>query len=228
LTSGDDGGSSNSECNNVHSDALDWISAAISAICAESWAVSLASGAVLPADGAVTRVTVVARWVAEETAHIEAGLANEGKTSTAAVWILSARNANVGLTSGTVRWANAASNVVEVSLALGVPDGTPFLAATDIFVVVVARALAPDRVANSATVGLRLEAESAIITETVSAILPANGTDSVEASSAGRVAESSVFLLTLSAISDDLADATAIGVLPAVGAIDLSQGVAQK
>jgi hypothetical protein len=117
---------------------------------------------------------------------------------------------------------------VKVSSAFGIPDEAPLLAATDILIVIVARALTPKGISNTATVRLRLEAESAIITEARGAILPADGADTIKILPALRIAESSVLLLALSAIGDNLADSTAIGILPAVGSIYLSESVTQK
>ena len=96
FTSGG-GGSDDGEGNNVHSNVLNLVSAGICGVCTEGTAVSLASRARLPADGAVTVVTSCARRVAKETAHLEARLANERSTSTSAIRSLSAGNANISL-----------------------------------------------------------------------------------------------------------------------------------
>jgi hypothetical protein len=105
---------------------------------------------------------------------------------------------------------------VEVSLASGVPNGTPLLAA-EVSVFTVALVLVPDSIANSAAIWLRLEAESAVISKARGAWLPADGTDTVVSLSTVGITKSAIFFLTLSAGGNDLSDSSAICVLPAVG-----------
>ncbi len=104
---------------------------------------------------------------------------------------------------------------MEVCSALRVPDSTPLLA-TKIRIFTFALVFIPNSVANSTAIGIRLVAESAIITEAIGAVLPAYGAYTVESSPAVRVAKSSILFLTLSARGNDLTDTTAIGILPTV------------
>ena len=69
ITSSNSGGSNDCETNNVDSDALDLVSASISSVCTKGAAISLASWAVLPADGTVARISSSARRIAEGTTH---------------------------------------------------------------------------------------------------------------------------------------------------------------
>jgi hypothetical protein len=219
ITAADNCSCSNSESNNVHGNILDLVSACISSVCAKSAAVILASGAVLPADGAVSGVARLARRVAESTTHLEARLASERNTSTTAIGTLSTWNTNVSHSRWAVWWANATSNIVEVSSASGIPDGSPLLT-TKLWVVSVTSSLIPDGIANTTAISWWLVAESTVITELAGAVLPADGADTVEARSAKRIAESSIFLLTISAGCDNLPDSSAISILPARGGRD--------
>jgi hypothetical protein len=104
---------------------------------------------------------------------------------------------------------------MEVGLALGVVESAPLLAA-GLRVVAVAVVFVPEGISNTSAIGLGLVAESAIITETRGAWLPAHGADTIVSLSALGIAEGTILLLALSAGSDDFADTAAVGVFPAV------------
>ena len=104
---------------------------------------------------------------------------------------------------------------MEVSLALRVVESAPLLAA-GLRVVAIAVVFVPEGISNTSAIGLWLVAESAIITETRGAWLPAHRADAIVSLSALRVAEGTILLLTLSAGSDNFTDTAAVGVLPAV------------
>ena len=112
---------------------------------------------------------------------------------------------------------------MEVGSALGVPDGSPLLAA-ELWVVAVALALIPDRISDTTAVRGGLIAEGTIITELAGAVLPADGADTIETGLAQRVAQSTILFLTSSARGDDLADASSVGILPARGASNVQGG----
>ena len=112
---------------------------------------------------------------------------------------------------------------MEVGSALGVPDGSPLLAA-ELRVVAVALALIPDRISDTSAVRGGLIAEGTIITELAGAVLPADGADTVEPGLAKRVAQSTILFLTSSARGDDLAGASSIGILPARRASNVQGG----
>ncbi len=103
---------------------------------------------------------------------------------------------------------------MEVCLALGVIDSSPFLA-PEIRVIALALVLVPYSVSDTSSIGLRLVAECAVISKFRRAILPAHRADSVKSSSAERIAKGSVFLLTFSASSDDLSHTSSVSILPA-------------
>ncbi len=106
---------------------------------------------------------------------------------------------------------------MEVGSALRVPDEAPLLAATNILVVVVARTFTPQGISNTAAVRLRLETEGAVVTETRSAVLPADRAYTIEAVSTQGVAKGTVLFLIRGTVCDDLTNTSAVGVLPAVG-----------
>ncbi len=54
LSTGGSSGSSNCQSDNIGSNALDAVSASIGSVCAESAAVALTCGALLPADGTIS------------------------------------------------------------------------------------------------------------------------------------------------------------------------------
>jgi hypothetical protein len=105
---------------------------------------------------------------------------------------------------------------VEVSFALGVPDSSPLFAA-EISVFSITLIFIPDSISDSTAIGLWLVAESAIITESRLAVLPADRANSVKTFSAPGIAKGSILLPFGRAVSYDLANTSAIGILPAVG-----------
>ena len=208
-------GSGNGQCNYICCNALDSISAAISVVCAESAAIVLSSWAVLPANWTVTTIAIVARRVAEETTHFKSWCADQGFTSSTAIRVLGAGNTNISLSWRAVRGTDAASNIVEVRSASWVVESTPFL--TSIFwVVSVAVVFVPEGISNTSTISLWLEAESAVVSEILGAVLPADWTDTVEAFSAERIAKSSILFLAFSTRCDDFTDTSSVGIFPAV------------
>jgi hypothetical protein len=104
---------------------------------------------------------------------------------------------------------------MEACLAFGVPDGPPLFAA-EVWVVSFALILIPDGIADTSSISGRLVAESAIISELIGAILPADGAHSVKALAANRIAESPILFLTFSASCNNLTYTSSVGILPAV------------
>lgn len=128
--------------------------------------------------------------------------------------MLCAGNANIGHTRRAIGRANAACDVVEIGLALGVVKGSPLLA-TELRIVTNAVIFVPKSIADTSSVSLRFVAESAIVSEPVGAVLPADWTDSVKSFSTERIAESTILFLAISAGSDDFSDSTTVSILPA-------------
>jgi hypothetical protein len=116
---------------------------------------------------------------------------------------------------------------VEICSAFRIPNSTPFFTA-EVRILAITLVFIPNCVTDTATISLRFIAESTVITETISAILPADGAHAIEAGSTLRIAKGSIFFLSLSAISYDFAYSTAIGILPAIGTINLDKSVSQK
>jgi hypothetical protein len=133
-------------------------------------------------------------------------VAGQRSASSAAVGVLGARDADIGHASGAVRGADAAANVVEAFMALGVPEGAPLLAVATLV-----------NLTGTTTVGIRLVAVGTVITEAtvVRAVLPADGTDTGEAILTVGVAEGAILLLVIRAGGERLASSAAIGLLPA-------------
>jgi hypothetical protein len=157
--------------------------------------------------------------VAETGVVLHAGLAIFGDRSdaTPVAWFC-ARNANVVHAGRTVRTANAAGDVVKMVAALGVDDGTVYLAgscamvrfaATPGIVQVETIAELP-RISGTPAVGVGLRAKGAVVAITFRTIAPAYGTNTVIARSTIVVTEPSVELPTGTAHLWWDADPTAI------------------
>ena len=93
---------------------------------------------------------------------------------------------------------------METIVALFVPEAQAFF-----------RVVETSNLANTAAVGTRLGAESAIVTEATWARRPADGTHAVEAILAERIAEGAVLLFVSGARGDGLANTTTVGLQPA-------------
>ena len=95
-------------------------------------------------------------------------VAGQGSASCAAVRVFRARDANISHALGTVWGADAAANIMEAVVALGVPQGAPFLAASALVYL-----------ASTAAISVRLVAVGTIVTEArvVRAVLPADWSD---------------------------------------------------
>jgi hypothetical protein len=115
---------------------------------------------------------------------------------------------------------------MEVCSAFRVPNGSP-LFATEIWIFTITFIFIPNCVSNSTSVGIRLIAESTIITELAGTVLPADGADTIEASLAKWVAKSSILLFTFSAGGDNFTNTSTVGILPARRASNV-QGYRQK
>ena len=192
------------ECN------FDFVSNVLAAdlVLAEAESAALLGGgrALTPADGANTVSAVLARRVAQGAALDLILVAGKGSASSAAVRVLGARDANIGHALGAVRRADAAANVVEALVALGVPERAPLLAVAALV-----------HLAGTATISIRLVAVGTVIAEAtvVRAVLPADGADSGEAILTVGVAKGAILLLIVSARGEGLSSSAAVGFLPA-------------
>ena len=147
-----------------------------------------------------------ASWVAKSSTLYLILVTGQGSASCTAVRIFGARDANISHALGAVWGADAAANIMEAVVALGVPKGAPFLAATALV-----------NLASTATIGVRLVAVGTIVTElrVVRAVLPADWANSTEATLAVGVAEGTILLLIICAGGERLTSGTSIGFLPA-------------
>ena len=95
---------------------------------------------------------------------------------------------------------------MEIIVAFGIPEGTPFLALSELM-----------HLASTSAVSIRLVAIGAIILEALigGAVLPADGSNTRVAILAIRVAKSTIFLFIVCAGGERLASCAAVGLLPA-------------
>ena len=93
---------------------------------------------------------------------------------------------------------------MEVITALGVPEGAPFLTV----ITLVSRSCA-------ATIRVRFVAEGAIVTELISAFLPADWAYAIITISAQRIAKCTILLFVVRARRDRFADSAAVSLDPA-------------
>lgn len=95
---------------------------------------------------------------------------------------------------------------MEIIVAFGIPEGTPFLALSELM-----------HLASTSAVSIRLVAIGAIILEALidGAVLPADGANTRVAILAIRVAKSTIFLFIVCAGGERLASCAAVGLLPA-------------
>ena len=108
---------------------------------------------------------------------------------------------------------------MEVSSALGIPYGAPFLT-SEVRVVPLALVLVPYGIADAAPIARGFVAESAVVAELAGAVLPADGAHPVDTLPAQGVAEGAILLVARVAGGDNLPDTSAIGVFPAGGTQD--------
>ena len=127
---------------------------------------------------------MLTRWVAQASVILLLCGAGERSTCGAPVGVLLARDADVGHTSWAVGRAGAASHVVEVLSALGVPESSPLFAVV---------ALVDG--ASTSAVRVRLVAVCAVVAELIWAALPADGTHAVVAIATLGVAQTCVLFL---------------------------------
>ena len=121
------------------------------------WAtLSGASGALTPANWADAVSAMLARRIAESSTLNLVIVADERDSSTTAVGALSARDANISHASWAVWGADAAANIMEAIVALGVPEVAPFLAGWSALV----------NLSSTSAIGIRLVAVCTIVTET--------------------------------------------------------------
>ena len=128
-----------------------------------------ASGAFTPANWTNSRCSVIARWIAESAALYLILVADQRSASSTAVGALGARDADISHAGRAVRGADAAANIMEVLVALGIVEVAPFFAAWS--------ALMDFTCASAISIGF--VAVGSIVTETrvVWAVLPADWTD---------------------------------------------------
>jgi hypothetical protein len=122
------------------------------------------------------------------------------------VGALSAGNADIGHTSRAVRGADAAADIMEVIVALGVPKDAKLLAAFALMYL-----------SSASTVGIGLVAVSTIVTEfaVMGAVLPADRADSLEAILAVVETKGAILLLIIRAGRERLSSCAAVSFLPA-------------
>ena len=114
----------------------------------------------------------------------------QGSARCTAVRVFGARDANISHALGAVWGADAAANIMEAVVALGVPEGAPLLTSSTLV-----------NLASTATIGVRLVAVCTIVTElsVVRAVLPADWANTTVAALAVRVAKSTILLLVIRA-----------------------------
>jgi hypothetical protein len=103
---------------------------------------------------------------------------------------------------------------VIVLFALGVPEGSPLLA-PEVRMLTAALFPLPDDISCTAAVWRGLKAESTIIAETFGAAMPAYGAVSNIAFMARSVTQSILFLQSLIAGRDELANSSSVGIFQA-------------
>lgn len=128
-----------------------------------------ASGTFTPADWTDSSCSVIAGWIAESAALYLILVADQRSASTTAVGALGARDADISHAGRAVRGADAAANIMEVLVALGIVEVTPFFTAWSALM----------DLACTSAIGIRFVAVGSIVTETrvVRAVLPADWTD---------------------------------------------------
>ena len=124
---------------------------------------------VLPADGALARRIVLAWRVAQGTALLHASRAHKRCAICATVGVLRAADSDICHTLRAIRGTDAAANIMEVFVALGVSHLAPLLTVAALV-----------NLASATSVCVGLVAIGAIITESsvVRAVLPADGANS--------------------------------------------------
>ena len=149
---------------------------------------------------------MLARFVAESAALLLILVADQRRASRAAVGVFSARDANIRHLLGAVRRADAAADIMEVFVALGVPERAPLFAANALM-----------DLTGTTAISVGFVAVSAIVTEaSVSwAVLPADGTDTAVVRLAVRVAKSAILLMVSRAGGHRLTSRATVGLLPA-------------
>jgi hypothetical protein len=105
----------------------------------------------LPADRTITFIAFFARRVAKGTAHLLIRFALKWSTGSTSVRLLGTRNSNISLAIRTIWGANAASYIMEVGFAFGIPNGTPLLA-SKFWVFAFTFIFIPDCVADATTI----------------------------------------------------------------------------
>ena len=93
-------------------------------------------------------------------------VAGQRGASSAAVRVLRTRDSDVRHTLRAVRRADTAADIMEIIMAFGIPEGTPFFASSTLM-----------HLASTSAISIRLVAVGAIIAELliVGAVLPADG-----------------------------------------------------
>ena len=166
-----------------------------------------ASGAFTPADWANSSCTVIARGIAESTALYLVLVADQRSTSSTAVGALGARDADISHAGRAVRRADAAANIMEGVVALGVVEVAPLFAAWSALM----------NLACTSAIGIWFIAVSSIVTEArvMGAVLPADWTDTREALLAAVEAKGAILLLAIRAVRKRLTSGATGSLLPA-------------
>jgi hypothetical protein len=204
-------GCSISESNNVNSDILNWVCAAIGVVCAEGRAVILSSWAILPTDWAMARITFLARRI--------------GKKIIIRVEIFFTWDTGIFHERGAIWWADAASDIVEVCSAFRVKKGSPPFTTkirmfTDTIVII--------SISFTTSVRRRLCAKvTGDISEAIRTILFAILSILIVTRFARCSGKCSILFFSLYGRSGYLTHSTAISMLPTVWTIDLTESVAQ-
>ena len=124
--------------------------------------------ALAPADGAFARRVVLTWRVAQGSALLHTSRTDERCTICTTVRVLSTADANVCHALRAIRSADAATDIMEVFVALGVPELAPLFTMAALV-----------NLASATPVGVRLVAIGTVIAEScvVGAVLPADGTN---------------------------------------------------
>ena len=123
---------------------------------AERTALSCASGALSPADRTDSSCAMLAGRIAESSTLHLVLVADQRSASSAAVSAFSARDANICHASRAVWRADAAADIMETIMALGVPEVAPLFAAWTALMYLT----------GTSSVGIRLVTVGTVVTET--------------------------------------------------------------
>ena len=175
-------------------------------------AVAGACWAAAPANGTVTGGIVLTWGIAEPCRDILIRLTYERCSRSAPIALLGTGDPDICHIRRAVRRTDAASDVVETIVALGIIQESILLAVT---LTLLLLTLTLARVASTPPIRLWLVAESPIITEGTGTVLPAHRTHSIEVILAEGIAKCSIFFLVTRTARDYFTDTSAICSLPA-------------